>query len=195
MSLLKILTYPDPRLKEVSRPVSDFGPRLKKLAEDMLETMYDAHGIGLAAPQVGVLDRFLVIDTRPRDDKGRRYNYEEMTELEQQVQQPLFIANPRVIKGEGKQTFDEGCLSVPGFYETVERFDVVEVEGEDVSGKTFRFKTDGLLAVCIQHEMDHLDGQLFIDRISFLKSSRIKNQIKKSGYPKKEKEEETTKGE
>lgn len=195
MSLLKILTYPDPRLKEVSQPVKDFGTKLKKLAEDMLETMYDAHGIGLAAPQVGVLNRFLVIDTRPRDDKGRRYNYEEMTELEQQVQQPLFIANPRVIKGEGKQTFDEGCLSVPGFYETVERFDVVEVEGEDIHGKTFRFKTDGLLAVCVQHEMDHLDGQLFIDRISFLKSSRIKNQIKKSGYPKKEKEEETTKGE
>lgn len=193
MSLLKILTYPDPRLKEVSKPVVDFGPKLKKLAEDMLETMYDAHGIGLAAAQVGVLERVLVIDTRPRDDKGRRYNYEEMTELEQKIQQPLFIANPRVIKGEGKQTFDEGCLSVPGFYETVERFDVVEIEGEDVNGKTFRFKTDGLLAVCVQHEMDHLDGQLFIDRISFLKSSRIKNQIKKSGYPKKE--EETTKSE
>lgn len=193
MSLLKILTYPDPRLKEVSKPVVDFGPKLKKLAEDMLETMYDAHGIGLAAAQVGVLERVLVIDTRPRDDKGRRYNYEEMTELEQKVQQPLFIANPRVVKGEGKQTFDEGCLSVPGFYETVERFDVVEIEGEDVNGKTFRFKTDGLLAVCVQHEMDHLDGQLFIDRISFLKSSRIKNQIKKSGYPKKE--EETTKSE
>lgn len=195
MSLLKILTYPDPRLKEVSEPVVDFGPQLKKLAEDMLETMYDAHGIGLAAPQVGILKRFLVIDTRPRDEKGKRYNYDEMTELEQKVPQPLFIANPRVVKGEGKQTFDEGCLSVPGFYETVERFDVVEIEGEDVSGKTFRFKTDGLLAVCVQHEMDHLDGQLFIDRISFLKSSRIKNQIKKSGYPKKEKEEETSKRE
>jgi peptide deformylase len=195
MSLLKILTYPDPRLKEVSQPVVDFGSKLQKLAEDMLETMYDAHGIGLAAAQVGVLQRFLVIDTRPRDEKGKRYNYDEMTELEQKIQQPLFIANPRVIKGEGKQTFDEGCLSVPGFYETVERFDVVEIEGEDVNGKTFRFKTDGLLAVCVQHEMDHLDGQLFIDRISFLKSSRIKNQIKKSGYPKKEKEEETTKGE
>ncbi len=195
MSLLKILTYPDPRLKEVSTKVVEFGPKLQKLADDMLETMYDAHGIGLAAAQVGVLQRFLVIDTRPRDDKGRRYNYEEMTELEQKVPQPLLIANPRVVKGEGKQTFDEGCLSVPGFYETVERFDVVEIEGEDVNGKTFRFKTDGLLAVCVQHEMDHLEGQLFIDRISFLKSSRIKNQIKKSGYPKKEKDEETTKSE
>lgn len=186
MTRLKILTYPDPRLKEVSLEVKDFGPRLKKLAEDMLETMYDAKGIGLAAPQVGVLERFLVIDTRPRDEEGRRYNYEEMTEMEQAVKQPLVIANPRIVAGQGQQTFDEGCLSVPGFYETVERFDVVEVEGEDLNGKTFRFKSDGLLAVCIQHEMDHLEGKLFIDRISFLKSSRIKTQIKKSGYPKPE---------
>lgn len=188
MSRLKILTYPDPRLKEVSRPVEKFDENLKKLSEDMLETMYDANGIGLAAPQVGELQRFLVIDTRPRDEKGRRYNYDEMTELEQKVSQPLMIANPRVVGGEGKQTFDEGCLSVPGFYETVERFNVVEIEGEDINGKTFRFKTDGLLAVCIQHEMDHLDGKLFIDRISFVKSNRIKTSIKKNGYPKKEDE-------
>jgi peptide deformylase len=186
MARLKILTYPDPRLKEVSQKVTQFGPGLEKLAEDMLETMYDARGIGLAAPQVGVLDRFLVIDTRPRDEEGRRYNYDEMTEMEQRVPQPLFIANPRVIGGEGQQTFDEGCLSVPGFFETVQRFNVVEIEGEDLKGQTFRFKTDGLLAVCVQHEMDHLEGKLFIDRISFLKSSRIKSQIKKSGYPKKE---------
>lgn len=193
MSRLKILTYPDPRLKEVSQEIKEFDPSLKKLADDMLETMYDANGIGLAAPQVGVLKRFLVIDTRPRDEKGRRYNYEEMTEMEQSVAQPLMIANPRVISGEGKQTFDEGCLSVPGYYETVERFDVVEIEGEDVAGKTFRFKTDGLLAVCVQHEMDHLEGKLFIDRISFVKSSRIKNQIKKVGYPKPEDKAESTK--
>lgn len=186
MARLKILTYPDPRLKEVSLEVKDFGPELKKLAEDMLETMYDARGIGLAAAQVGVLKRFLVIDTRPRDEEGRRYNYEEMTEMEQAVPQPIMIANPRVVGGEGKQTFDEGCLSIPGYYETVERFNVVEIEGEDINGKTFRFKTDGLLAVCVQHEMDHLEGKLFIDRISFVKSSRIKNQIKKSGYPKPE---------
>lgn len=189
MSRLKILTYPDPRLKEVSQPVEKFDGDLKKLSEDMLETMYDAKGIGLAAPQVGVLKRFLVIDTRPRDEKGRRYNYDEMTEMEQKVPQPLILANPRVVGGEGKQTFDEGCLSIPGFYETVERFNVVEIEAEDLEGKTFRFKTDGLLAVCIQHEMDHLEGKLFIDRISFLKSNRIKTSIKKNGYPKKEAEE------
>lgn len=186
MSILKILTYPDPRLKEVSQPVEKFDENLKKLAENMLETMYDANGIGLAAPQVGELKRFLVIDTRPRDEKGRRYNYEEMTEMEQKVQQPLFLANPRVVKGEGKQTFDEGCLSIPGFYETVERYNVVTIEAEDVNGKTISFTTDGLLAVCVQHEMDHLEGKLFIDRISFVKSNKIKNSIKKNGYPKKE---------
>lgn len=193
MSRLKILTYPDPRLKEVSTPVEKFDADLKKLSEDMLETMYDANGIGLAAPQVGVLKRFLVIDTRPKDENGERYEYEEMTELERQVPQPLFLANPRIVKGEGKQTFDEGCLSIPGFYETVERFDVVEVEAEDINGKTFSFKTDGTLAVCVQHEMDHLEGKLFIDRISFVKSNRIKTSIKKNGYPKKEEAQGKTK--
>lgn len=186
MARLKILTFPDPRLKEVSLPIEKFGAEIELLANDMLETMYDARGIGLAAAQVGRLLRFLVIDTRPKDEKGRRYKYEEMTELEKQVPQPLFIANPRIVKGEGKQTFDEGCLSVPGFYETVERYHYIEVEAEDVNGKTFTIKTDGLLAVCIQHEMDHLDGKLFIDRISFVKSNKIKNQIKKHGYPTQE---------
>jgi len=183
MALLKILTYPDPRLKEISKPVDHFGPDLQKLTEDMLETMYDARGIGLAAPQVGALKRVLVIDTRPKDEKGRRYQYDEMTEMELKVSQPLVLINPRVVKGEGQQTFDEGCLSVPGFYETVERYQLVTIEAEDVKGSTFSFTTDGLLAVCVQHEMDHLEGKLFIDRISFVRSNRIKNQIKKSGYP------------
>ncbi len=186
MARLKILTYPDPRLKEVSLAIESFGAEMELLANDMLETMYDAHGIGLAAPQVGQLKRFLVLDTRPKDEKGRRYQYDEMTELEQKVEQPLLIANPRIVKGEGKQTFDEGCLSVPGFYETVERFNYIELEYEDVNGKTHTIKTDGLLAVCLQHEMDHLDGKLFIDRISFVKSNKIKGQIKKHGYPTKE---------
>lgn len=189
MSCLKILTYPDPRLKEISKPVKTFDQEIKTLSEDMIETMYEANGIGLAAPQVGELKRLLVIDTRPRDEKGRRYEYEEMTELERQVPQPLVLVNPRIKKGEGKQTFDEGCLSIPGYYETVERYNLVEVEAEDVEGKTFSFKTDGLLAVCVQHEMDHLEGKLFIDRISFVKSNRIKASIKKNGYPKKEEEE------
>jgi len=183
MAKLEILTYPNPILREVSEPVTEFTPKLKKLAEDMLETMYDANGIGLAAPQVGELIRMLVIDTRPKnpetDDDG-------MSDLERKIPQPLVLINPEIIKGEGKTTYDEGCLSVPSFYETVERFDVVEVKAFDVNGKEFRFKTDGLLAICIQHEMDHLEGTLFIDHISFTKSNKIKNQIKKNGYPTKE---------
>ena len=190
MAKLEILTYPNPLLRELSQPVKEFNSELKKLADDMLETMYDANGIGLAAPQVGQLVRMLVIDTRPRDPENSRYETEGMGELEAKIKQPLILINPEIIKGEGKTTFDEGCLSVPSFFETVERFDVVEVKAFDLDGKEFRFKTDGLLAICIQHEMDHLEGTLFIDHISFTKSNKIKNQIKKTGYPTKEEQAE-----
>jgi peptide deformylase len=193
MAILPILTFPDPRLREVSVPVEKFDAELEKLAEDMIETMYDANGIGLAAPQVGVLKRFLVIDTRSKDDKGRRYKYDEMTELESAVPQPLVLINPTIVKGEGKTTFDEGCLSVPGYYETVERFLYVEVKAYDVHGKEFIVKSDGLLAICMQHEMDHLEGTLFIDHLSFVKSNKIKNQIKKHGYPVRTKDEDKEK--
>lgn len=185
----KILTFPDPKLREVSQPVEKFGPELKKLAEDMIETMYDAHGIGLAAPQVGELIRMVVIDTRPKDEKGARYKYDEMTELEAAVEQPLVLINPEIVKGEGKTTYDEGCLSVPGYYETVGRFNYIEMKAYDVYGKEFMVKTDGLLAICMQHELDHLEGTLFIDHLSFIKSNKIKNQIKKHGYPPKEDKE------
>ena len=183
---LEILTYPNPILREVSEPVTEFGPELKKIADDMLETMYDANGIGLAAIQVGKPIQMLVIDTRPRDLESSRYENEDQTELERKIKQPLILVNPEIVNGTGKTTFDEGCLSVPSFFETVERFDVVEVRAKDLNGKEFTIKTDGLLAICIQHEMDHLKGMLFIDHISFTKSNRIKNQIKKSGYPTKE---------
>lgn len=189
MAKLEILTYPNPLLREVSQTVKEFTPavvtKLKKLAEDMLETMYDANGIGLAAPQVGELVRMLVIDCRQKNDSGR-YEIGDMTELEQSVTQPLVLINPEIIKGEGKTTFDEGCLSVPSFFETVERFEKVEVKAFDVNGQEIRITTDGLLAIVIQHEMDHLEGTLFIDHISFTKSNKIKNTIKKSGYPTKE---------
>lgn len=185
----KILTFPDPKLREISQPVQVFGPEVKKLAEDLIETMYDAKGIGLAAPQVGELVRMVVIDTRPKDEKGRRYKYEEMTELEAAVPQPLILVNPEVVKGVGKTTFDEGCLSIPGYYETVERFDYIEMKAFDVNGKEFLVKTDGLLAICMQHELDHLEGTLFVDHLSFIKGNKIKNQIKKFGYPVKEDKE------
>lgn len=190
MSVRTILTFPDARLREVSQPVTEFTPELKTLVQDMVDTMYDANGIGLAAPQVGELVRVLVIDTRPKDEKGRRYKYDEMTELEQKIPQPLVLINPEIVKGEGKTTFDEGCLSVPGFYETVSRFEYIELKAFDADGKEHIYKTDGLLAICMQHEMDHLEGTLFIDRLSFVKGNKIKNQIKKYGYPVKDEKQE-----
>ncbi len=189
MAILEILKYPDPRLREISKPVEKFNAQLKTLAENMLETMYNENGIGLAAPQVGELVRMLVIDTRPRDTEGR-YEKNQMSELESQVPQPLIIINPEIVKGEGKTTFSEGCLSVPSFFEDVQRHKVIELKYQDLDGKTHILKTDGLLAICIQHEMDHLEGTLFIDHLSFVKSNKIKNQIKKHGYPERESQEE-----
>lgn len=185
---LEVLKFPDPRLREKSQVVTDFS-KLKKLSEDMFETMYAENGIGLAAPQVGELLQMLVIDCRPRDTKGR-YTMEDITELEKKIQQPLVIINPKIIRSEGKTTFEEGCLSVPTFFDTVERARWIELEYQDVTGKTCRLETDGLLAIVIQHEMDHLDGTLFIDHLSLVKSNKIKNQIKKHGYPKKDKQAE-----
>lgn len=177
----EILKYPDARLREKSVPVTKFGPEVKTLVTDMLETMYDEKGIGLAAPQVGELIQMLVIDCLPKDEKGKVIP-EEMTELEAKIPQPLVIFNPKIVYSEGKTTYDEGCLSVPGFYDTVERFNLIELEYQDVEGKKQKLRTDGLLAIVIQHEMDHLEGTLFIDRLSFIKSNKIKNSIKKNGY-------------
>jgi peptide deformylase len=130
----------------------------------------------------------IVIDTRPRDEKGRRYKYDEMTELERKIEQPLVLINPVIAKGEGKTTFDEGCLSVPGYFETVERFEKIVMKSMTPDGREVEYETDGLLAICMQHEIDHLEGTLFIDHLSFLKGKRIKDQIKKHGYPVKKEE-------
>lgn len=180
--VLEILKFPNPILRKKGVPVESVTPELKKLAEDMLETMYDENGIGLAAPQVGKSIRLLVIDTRPRDEEGNVVT-DGLSDLEKGVPQPLVIFNPVITKAESKTTYEEGCLSVPGFFETVERAEYVEATGLGIDGKEFSFKTDGLLAICLQHEMDHLDGKLFIDRLSFIKSNRIKSRIQKHGYP------------
>lgn len=185
--ILEILKYPDPRLRETSKEVTEFTPELKVLAADMLETMYAEKGIGLAAPQVGRFHRMLVIDCRPRENQDR-YEVDDSTELEKKITQPLVIINPKIVNTRGKTTFDEGCLSVPSFYETVERAEYIELEYQDVDGQKHILKTDGLLAIVIQHEMDHLEGTLFIDRISFVKSNKIKSQIKKHGYPERKTE-------
>ena len=188
MAILEVLKYPDSRLREISKPVERFDAEIKKLAENLLETMYAENGIGLAAAQVGELKRMLVIDTSPRDTGGR-YEKNEMTDLENKIEQPLVIINPVIVKGDGKTTFNEGCLSVPSFYEEVERFQTIELKYQDVNGKPKTLHADGLLAICIQHEIDHLEGTLFIDHLSFIKNTKIKNTIKKHGYPDKNAEE------
>lgn len=186
MALLEVLKYPDPRLRHKAKKVAKITTELGELAQSMLETMYDEKGIGLAAIQVGVDVRLLVIDIRPRGE-GDRYDLEEgMTELEKKVDMPIIIFNPEIVKKEGKTTYEEGCLSVPGFYESVVRSKYIEVEGLDIHGKKVEYKLDGLLAICMQHEIDHLDGKVFIDRLSPIKSNRIKAKIKKFGYEKPE---------
>lgn len=184
MSVLEVLKFPDPRLRKLSLPIESVTPELKKFAEDMLETMGEQNGIGLAAPQVNNLVRLILVDTRPKVDG--RYALEEMTDLEQQLSQPMTLFNPVVVKKVGETTYDEGCLSVPGYYETVKRFELIDVEALDINGAKVSFQVDGLTSICIQHEIDHLDGKLFIDRLSLLKSNKIKSKIKKHGYPTKE---------
>ncbi|HEX7111127.1 MAG TPA: peptide deformylase [Mizugakiibacter sp.] len=161
MALLNILEFPDPRLRTKAAPVTDFGPALAKLAEDMLETMYAAPGIGLAATQVDVHRQLLVLDVS--EEKNR----------------PMVLVNPRILSKEGSQTYQEGCLSVPGIFADVERADRIRVEAQDVHGKTFTLDADGLLAVCIQHEMDHLIGKLFVDYLSPLKRELVRKKLEK----------------
>jgi peptide deformylase len=162
MSLLPILRYPDPRLHKVAKPVTAFDNRLKKLAADMAETMYEAPGVGLAASQVDVHEQLIVIDTSETHD-----------DLQVFVNPEITWASPE------KEVYDEGCLSVPGVYDGVERPARVKVRALDLDGKPFEVEADGLLAVCIQHEMDHLKGKVFVEYLSPLKRNRIKTRMLK----------------
>ena len=161
MPKLDILTFPDPRLRNQALPVTQVDADIRRLVDDMLETMYAAPGIGLAAPQVNISRRVVVIDTSEHKDT------------------PLCLINPNILSAEGREQMDEGCLSVPGFFETVTRAERVRVEALDRDGNPFTLDADGLLAVCIQHEIDHLDGKLFVDHISMLKRQRIKHKLLK----------------
>lgn len=190
MAILDILKFPDPRLRRKCEPVKEVTPELRKFAEDMLETMYSFKGIGLAAAQVNKTIRLFVADTRLKGEGDERYPSEEATDLEKAAPMPFVIFNPVITKRVGKTTYDEGCLSVPSYYETVERFEKIVVEGLNIKGERFKLEVDGLLSICIQHEIDHLDGKLFIDRLSPIKSNRIKSKIKKFGYPDPEEEEQ-----
>jgi len=161
MSKLAILRYPDPRLYTRATPAQVFDQNLRQLVKDMAETMYSAPGIGLAATQVNVHQRLLIID---------------LSETHDSLQ--VFI-NPEIIQRDGQQQLEEGCLSVPGIYDFVQRAAQIRVRAQDLEGQWFEQQADGLLAVCIQHEIDHLDGKVFVDYLSRLKRDRIKTKLNK----------------
>jgi len=161
MAILDILHFPDPRLRTVARPVTQVDDAVRQLVDDMLETMYAAPGIGLAATQVNDQRRVVVIDVSEEKD------------------QPLCLINPEIVELAGMEEMEEGCLSVPGVYETVQRADQVHVRALDRDGQTLELSAEGLLAVCIQHEIDHLDGKLFVDYLSQLKRTRIRKKLEK----------------
>jgi peptide deformylase len=161
MAHLTILEFPDPRLRTRAQPVEQVDARLRKLIDDMFETMYAAPGIGLAATQVNVHKRLLVID------------------VSESRKEPLVFINPEILDRQGVEETEEGCLSVPGVYDKVTRADRIRVRALDRDGKQFEMEADGLLAVCIQHEIDHLDGKLFVDYLSELKRTRIRRKLEK----------------
>ena len=161
MAKLKILRFPDARLRTKAVPVSDVSDGIRAFIDDMLETMYDALGIGLAATQVNVHQQVVVIDISEEKD------------------QPLCLINPKITKSDGVEISEEGCLSVPEYYAEVERAERITVEALDRDGKPFELEADGLLAVCIQHELDHLKGKLFVDYLSPLKQKRLRKKLEK----------------
>lgn len=161
MAILNILEFPDPRLRKKAKPVELVDKTIQQLADDMLETMYAAPGVGLAATQVNVHLRLLVLDIS--DDKN----------------QPMVFINPEIIPIEGEQFYEEGCLSVPGFQENIKRLNLIRVKALNQAGEAFDIECDGLLSVCIQHEVDHLNGKLFVDYLSGLKREIIAKKLKK----------------
>ena len=163
MALLEIKTYPDPILQQEAQPVEQFDDELRRLLADMAETMYEAPGVGLAAPQVGVSLRAIVVDASPRDENATL----------------LKLVNPVVVSAEGKAVCEEGCLSVPGFSAEVVRPSKIRVEAFDENGKSLMIETETFLATVIQHEIDHLEGVLFIDHLGRLKRDLIRKKLKK----------------
>ena len=161
MAQLNILHYPDPRLRKPALPVAAVDEGIRALVTNLLETMYAAPGIGLAATQVNVQQRVIVMD------------------VSEHKNQPLALINPVILDRQGVEEMEEGCLSVPGFYETVQRAERVRISALDGEGEPFELETGGLLAVCIQHEIDHLDGKLFVDYLSMLKRDRIRRKLEK----------------
>ncbi len=172
MAILPILTYPGPVLKQIAKPVTQFDEALATLVRDMTDTMYDAPGVGLAAPQIGVSLQLAIVDVSREDDEKKRV---------------LVLANPRIVKAEGEEAGEEGCLSVIDYSSKVKRYTKIWVEAQDIKGEKISFAAEEFFARVIQHELDHLGGNLFIDRISGLKRSLYKKKLKK--ILKKQKEE------
>ncbi len=188
MAVLEILKFPDPRLRRKCAPVGEITDDLKILVGDMLETMSASYGIGLSAIQVDRFVRVLTADTRGLySGDNERYGSEKIGQYEKEVPQPVVLFNPEIISCSGEVVFREGCLSFPSYYAEVKRSALIEVQGLDGSGSPIIIKTDGVLAVCIQHEIDHLNGKLFIDHLSPVKADRLRAQIKKYGYPEPDK--------
>ena len=195
MALLEVLKFPDPRLRHKGKPVEKITPELKQLAEDMLKTMYTENGVGLAAIQVAQPVRLLVADTRSElsentetksEEEDNRYPTSSLKkELVAQIKQPLILFNPEIIQKEGQVIFSEGCLSFPSYSAEVKRAEIVEVKALNEKQEEVRIRTDGLLSICLQHEIDHLNGRLFIDHLSPIKARRLREEIKKNGYPEK----------
>jgi peptide deformylase len=161
MSLLKILHYPDPRLHTIAKPVVQVTDEIRRLAADMAETMYAAPGIGLAATQVDRHIRLLVVD------------------ISEEKNQLLTLINPRILQKQGESVHEEGCLSVPGIYDKVSRAEQIRISAMNLAGETFELDAGGLLAICIQHEIDHLDGKVFVEYLSRLKQTRIRHKLTK----------------
>lgn len=166
MSLLEIVLYPDPILREKCEPVTEITDEIRALIDDMTQTMYDAPGIGLAASQVGSRHRVIIVDVGDDEETGRRSRLYQ-------------IINPEIIETAGSVESEEGCLSIPDIRESVKRSRSITVQGLDPDGKTIKIEAEGLLSICLQHEIDHLDGILFIDRISRLKRELVKSRLKK----------------
>lgn len=162
LSILTILEFPDERLRKKAAAVKTVDDDIRALLDDMLETMYESRGVGLAATQVNIQLRIIVID------------------VSEEKNAPLFLINPEVIEKTGSEESEEGCLSVPGFFEKVKRAEQVKIKSLDREGNSFEFEAQGLLAVCVQHEIDHLDGKLFVDYISPLKRQRIRKKLEKA---------------
>lgn len=162
MAILKILHHPDPRLRETAQPITEFDAELSQFIDDLFETMYDAPGVGLAATQVGIAKRVAVMDCS--DDKDN----------------PIVMANPEILAVGEETTVDEGCLSVPEHFDKVTRHATTRFRAQDRNGEPYEMEVEGLMAQCVQHELDHLNGQLYIDKLSSLKRMRIRKKLEKA---------------